>query len=359
MATRKTNNHEERRYGANELNERKRKVLWAIVQDYADTAEPVGSRTIAKKYDLGVSSATIRNEMQDLEDEGYLEQPHTSAGRIPSNKGYRFYVDWLMQPAPVTETEKAMIDSMLTGHVTKMDEIFRHMASTIASLTHNVSVAASAGVKKKFNYVRFLPLDGERAILLVVSDQGDVSNTVVNIPRSSSFDEMQLLADRMNHFFHGKDIDTMNEKMILSFQNEIEKDLSSYVHVFQALQNTMMPPNEVYSGGASRLIEQPEFKDVERMQDILNLLEQRDMLSSMLLSSSDQPIAVHIGTENAMKSLSDLSIVRAQFSSNGRVIGSVAVLGPTRMQYSRIIGMMRFMQQRLDMLLKHKNKEGP
>ena len=355
MAARKSNNRNDRHYGGDELNERKRKVLWAVVQDYADTAEPVGSRTIAKKYNLGVSSATIRNEMQDLEDEGYLEQPHTSAGRIPSIKGYRFYVDWLMQPAPVSNEEKSMIDSMLLDHVTKVDEIFRNMARAVASLTHNLSVATSAGAKKKFNYIRFLPLDGTRAILLVVSDQGDVSNAVVDIPRGSSFDEMQLLADRMNHFLHNRDIDSMDENTILSFQKDIEKDLSPYVHVFKALERALTPPKEVYSGGASQLIEQPEFKSVEKVQDIMNLLEQRDMLESMLLSSSDQPIAVHIGTENSVKSLSDLSIIRAQFSSNGRIIGSVAVLGPTRMQYSKVIGMMRFMQQRLDALLKNKD----
>ncbi len=353
MAARRTNKNEPR-VGANELNERKRKVLWAVVQDYADTAEPVGSRTIAKKYNLGVSSATIRNEMQDLEDEGYLEQPHTSAGRIPSIKGYRFYVDWLMQPAPVSSEEKSMIDSMLLDHVTKVDEIFRNMAKAVSSLTHNLSVATSAGIKKKFNYIRFLPLDGERAILLVVTDRGDVSNAVVEIPKGSTFDEMQLLADRMNHFLHGRDIDSMDEKEILTFQKDIEKNLSPYVNVFKTLQRVLTPQQEVYSGGASQLIEQPEFKNVEKMQDILNLLEQRDMLESMLLSSSDQPIAVHIGTENPMKSLSDLSIVRAQFFSGGRVIGSVAVLGPTRMQYSKIIGMMRFMQDRLDQLLKNK-----
>lgn len=347
-------NQESTGHGVNELNERKRRVLWAVVQDYADTAEPVGSRTIARKYDLGVSSATIRNEMQDLEDEGYLEQPHTSAGRIPSIKGYRFYVDWLMQPAPVSSEEEHMIDHMLMDHVSRQEEIFRNMAKAVAVLTHTLSVAASAGQKKKFNYVRFLPLDGSRAILLVVTDQGDVSNAVVDIPKGSSFDEMQLLADRLNHFLHGREIDHTDEEMILSFQRDVEKDLTPYLSVFQALQKAVSPQKEVYAGGASQLIEQPEFKNVEKMQDILNLLEQRDMLESMLLSSSDQPIAVHIGTENPMKSLSDLSVVRAQFTSGGRVIGSVAVLGPTRMQYSRIVGMMRFMQQRLDLLLKGK-----
>ena len=143
MAARRTNKNEPH-VGANEQNERKSKVLWAVVQDYADTAEPVGSRPNAKKYNLGVSSAPIRNEMQDLEDEGYLEQPHTSAGRIPSIKGYRFYVDWLMQPAPVSSEEKSMIDSMLLDHVTKVDEIFRNMAKAVSSLTHNLSVATSA-----------------------------------------------------------------------------------------------------------------------------------------------------------------------------------------------------------------------
>ena len=222
MAARRAKNDGDR-LGANELNERKRKVLWAVVQDYADTAEPVGSRTIARKYDLGVSSATIRNEMQDLEDEGYLEQPHTSAGRIPSIKGYRFYVDWLMQPSPVTSEEESMIDSMLLNHVTRVDEIFRNMAKAVAALTHNLSVATSAGSKKKFNYIRFLPLDGIRAILLVVSDQGDVSNAVVEIPKGTTFDEMQLLADKMNHFLHDREIGSMDEKTILSFQKEIEK----------------------------------------------------------------------------------------------------------------------------------------
>ncbi len=349
---RKINQYDDIPCGVNELNERKRRILWAVVQDYAETAEPVGSRTIAKKYDLGVSSATIRNEMQDLEDEGYLEQPHTSAGRVPSIKGYRFYVDWLMQPVAISNDEKSMIDHMLMDHVSKVDEIFRNMAKAVAALTHTLSVAASAEQKKKFNYIRFLPLEGKRAILLVVTDHGDVSNAVVQIPKGSTFDEMQLLADKLNHFLHGREIDSTDEALILSFQKEIERDLSPFMHVFQALQQAMRPQKEVYSGGASQLIEQPEFKSVERMQDILHLLEQRDMLESMLLSSSDQPIAVHIGTENQLKSFSDLSIVRAQFTSGGRVLGSVAVVGPTRMQYSKIISMMQFMQQRLDTLLK-------
>ena len=349
MTTRKNNAQD----AGNGMNERKRKVLWAVVQDYADTAEPVGSRTIARKYDLGVSSATIRNEMQDLADEGYLEQPHTSAGRIPSTKGYRFYVDQLMQPEPVSPEEEVVLDELLTDHVTKVDEIFRNMAQAIAFLTHNLSVATARGTGRKFNYIRFLPLGEQKAILLVVSDRGDVSHVVVKIPESSSFEEMQLLADKINRFLHGRDVDAIDEKMILSLQKDVERDMTPFLPIFRALEKAVNSPQKVYSGGASHLIEQPEFKNVEKMQDILNLLEQRDMLASMLLASTDQPIAVRIGTENPLKSLTDLSVVKAQFFAGGRVIGSVAVLGPTRMQYSKIIGIMRFMQNRLDDLLKN------
>lgn len=338
--------------GLKELNERKRRVLWAVVQDYSSTAEPVGSRTIARKYDLGVSSATIRNEMQDLEDEGYLEQPHTSAGRVPSIKGYRYYVDWLMQPSPVTSEEESILVEALTDHVTKIDEIFRNMAKVVSLLTHSLSVAASSGQQSTLNYIRFLPLDGRRAILLVVTDVGEVSNAIVKIPDGSSFDEMQILADKMNHFLHGRDLSHVDEAFVMSFQKDVERDLSPYMHVFTAMKQALTPQKQVYSGGASQLIEQPEFQNVERVQDILNLLEKRDILESMLLSAMDQPVAVHIGTENAFKNFADLSVVRAQFTANGEVIGSMAVLGPTRMQYEKVVGMMYFMQHQLNKLLK-------
>lgn len=335
------------------MNERKKRILWAIVQDYADTAEPVGSRTVAKKYDLGVSSATIRNDMQDLEDEGYLEQPHTSAGRIPSIKGYRFYVDKLMMPHPVTEEEEAALYSVFKSSSKRVDEIFCNMAKIIASLTHTLSLSASAkGSCGKFNYVRFLPLDGTRAILLAVTDSGEVTNVVVRIPEGTTLEELQLLADKLNRFLHGKELRELDENIIMKFQKEISKNISPYMHVFKALNQAMIPRREVYSGGASALIEQPEFRDIERVQDLLNLLEKRELLHSLLMETMDEPISVDIGTENTVKSFSDLSVIRAQFKFDNQVLGSIAVLGPTRMQYGKIVGMLHFMQKRLSELLK-------
>ena len=336
-----------------ELNERKQQVLWAVVQDYAETAEPVGSRTIARKYNLGVSSATIRNEMQDLEDAGYLEQPHTSAGRIPSVKGYRFYVDRLMEPAPVSGEEQNLITKMMGAHRARLDDIFRDMAKIVASLTHTLSLAASSTARQvRFNYIRFLPLDGRRVILLAVSDRGDVTNVVVPMPADTTMDELQLIADKLNHFLHGRNVNTLNENLILSFQKDVERNLSGFSQIFGELSRMLLPHQKVYTGGAAELMEQPEFQNVERMQDILNLLEQQDTLQGMLSETMERPIAVHIGTENVSKALSDLSIVRAQFTSDGRVLGSIAVMGPTRMQYGKIIGVLYYLQQELNQLLK-------
>lgn len=337
------------------MNDRKKRILWAVVQDYVSSAEPVGSRTIAKNYDLGVSSATIRNEMQDLGDEGYLEQPHTSAGRIPSIKGYRFYVDCLMEPSRLTSEEEERLTHMIADQTTKVDEIFRNMARVVSSLTQTLSVAARHTRRScTFNYIRFLPLDGQRAILLVVTQEGRVSNTVVNIPLGSSIDELQLLADRLNHFLHGKDISAADEQTILAFQKDVERDLTPFSRIFVSLRRSLAPKQKVYSGGAAGLIRQPEFQNVEKMQDILNLLEERDLLHSILDTAMDRPIAVRIGSENPDKSLADLSIVKAQFQVGGEVIGTMAVIGPTRMEYGRVIGLLYFMQKHLDRMLKNK-----
>lgn len=341
-----------------EMNERKKKILWAVVQDYVSSAEPVGSRTIARNYDLGVSSATIRNAMQDLEDEGYLEQPHTSAGRVPSIKGYRFYVDCLMEPSKVTGAEGDTLKKMMSDHATKLDEVFRNMAKLIASLTHTLSVAArSRDESVTFNYVRFLPLDEARAILLVVTGEGHVSNTVVPIPQDASFDELQLFADRLNHFLHGKDMSSLTESTFLAIQKSVEEDLSPFFGILKSLTAVAAPKQKVFTGGAAGLIRQPEFQDVQKVQDILNLIEERDVLKGVLDQAMDSPIAVRIGSENGEKSLSDLSIIRAQFQVGGKVLGTMAVLGPMRMEYGRIIGLLYFMQKQLNQMLAQKEED--
>ena len=200
------------------LDARKQKILQVIVQDYIASAEPVGSRTIARKYDLGVSPATIRNEMFDLEMMGYLEQPHTSAGRVPSLKGYRLYVDCLLKPTKITEAEKKFVQSWFQDKLSSVDEIFQSTAKLLARITHNVTlIMASERLNSKLKYIRFLPLDDRRAIMIVVTDTGQVENCIYPKPRGASMDDLNIIAQKLTNYLTGTAMDRIDEKAIETF----------------------------------------------------------------------------------------------------------------------------------------------
>ena len=181
------------------LDDRKQRVLKAIIQDYVASAEPVGSRTLARKYDLGVSPATIRNEMADLEMLGYLEQIHTSSGRIPSSKGYRFYVDGLIPPEPVSDAEKQRIDAWYQRRVRRIEEVFQETARIISQVTHNVSlVLAPQLTQAKFHCLQFLPLDDRRVITVLMTDAGFIENKILHMPDGATFEDFQRMAQVIN-----------------------------------------------------------------------------------------------------------------------------------------------------------------
>ena len=189
------------------LNDRKKKILQLIIEDYISTAEPVGSRTIARKYDLGISPATIRNEMSDLELLGYLEQPHTSAGRVPSAQAYRFYVDSLIEPGSLTDNDMALINSWYKERRRNIDDIFQSTAKILSRMTQNVSmVLANKDTGAVFRYIKFLPLDSSHAILCIVTDDGNVDNCVVEIPLGMRPEEMDYLAGRISSVLEGKEL---------------------------------------------------------------------------------------------------------------------------------------------------------
>ena len=209
-----------------ELNERKQKILQAIIQDYITSAEPVGSRTIARKYDLGISAATIRNEMFDLEMMGYLEQPHTSAGRIPSIKGYRFYVDCLLKPTKITKEEKRLVETWFNEKMSDVDQIFQLTAKGLAQITHNVSlVMTSQQAGEKLKYIRFLPLDHRRAIMIVVTDTGHIENCVYSNDSGVDVDDLNVVAQKLTQCLSGVRLDQIDIKLLNSFRDSVVDDL--------------------------------------------------------------------------------------------------------------------------------------
>ena len=243
------------------LNERKKKILQIIIEDYISTAEPVGSRTIARKHDLGLSPATIRNEMSDLELLGYLEQPHTSAGRVPSAQAYRFYVDSMIEPDTLDDNDRTLINTLYRERQRSIDDIFLSTAKILSQMTHN------------------LPLDTNHAILCIVTDDGNVNNCVVEIPAGMSAKELEYMAGRITRMLEGKAVTDIDKALLDEVQAAVKDDrllLSSLLHV---LRRMTRPEKETFfMGGTRQLLSQPEFRDMEKVKNLLGVLEEEKVV---------------------------------------------------------------------------------
>jgi heat-inducible transcriptional repressor len=337
------------------LDERKRKILQAIVDDYITTAEPVGSRTIARKHGMGISPATIRNEMADLEVLGYLEQPHTSAGRIPSPRGYRFYVDCLLSMPQISVNDIALITNWYEAKVRNIEEVFQETAKIISRMTHNVSLVLAPQMStSSFKYLQFLPLDDQRAIVVVVSDAGFLENKVIDIPAGTSWQDLQEIAQSINGRLAGLSFSEIKASLL----REVKQDILSNPVLFEAAltilrQALTTEKNErVYLGGTTQLFNQPEFRDVDKIKGLLSMLEEEKLLYDILHMKGGDGVVVTIGRENKYSGIQDCSMVQATYRVDGQEIGTLAVLGPTRMEYGKIISVLEFMHRHLGEILK-------
>ncbi len=332
------------------LNDRKKKILQLIIEDYISTAEPVGSRTIARKYDLGISPATIRNEMSDLELLGYLEQPHTSAGRIPSAQAYRFYVDSLIEPGSLTDNDMALINGWYKERRRSIDDIFQSTAKILSRMTQNVSmVLANKDTSAVFRYIKFLPLDNTHAILCIVTDDGNIDNCVVEIPLGMRPEEMDYLAGRISRVFEGKELSEISDELLSALHMDVAEDKVLFTSFLQAIKRMNRKQNEqrVFLGGTKQLLNQPEFRDVERVKSLLGILEEEKVVRDLLVAGEDSGLKITIGTENKFTGIQDCSMVQATYRLNGKIVGTMAVLGPTRMEYGKVITVMDYLHKYL------------
>lgn len=337
------------------IDARKRKILHAIVTDYISTAEPIGSRTISRKYDLGISPATIRNEMSDLEMLGYLEQLHTSSGRIPSAKGYRLYVDSLLSPESVSINEISLINSWFQAKARSVEEVFQETAKILSRMTRNISMVLAPQFSQCiFKYLQFLPLDERRAIIIIVTDTGFVENKVINLPEGMSFEDLQRIATGINSRLSGLAFDKIKSSIL----HEIKADILQESHMYEAAVDilnealTVGKKERVYLGGTTQLLNQPEFRDVEKVKGLLGILEQEKLLRDILNIPNHDGVTVTIGAENKYSGIQECSMVQATYAIEGQVVGTIAVLGPTRMDYGKIMAILEFMHGHLGEMLK-------
>lgn len=333
------------------LNERKKKILQIIIEDYISSAEPVGSRTIARKYDLGLSPATIRNEMSDLELLGYLEQPHTSAGRIPSAQAYRFYVDALIEPGTLTDNDMALIDGWYNERRRNIDDIFQSTAKILSRMTQNVSmVLTNQQTIANFCYLKFLPLDSQHAILCIVADDGSIDTNVVDIPLGMSSEEMDYLAGKMSKLLEDRNLSDISVEILQNVHTDVELIFSSLLQAVRKMTGRRQE-QKVFLGGTKQLLNQPEFRDVERVRNLLGILEEEKVLKDLLQGGEDSGLKVTIGSENKFTGIQDCSMVQATYRLNGQIVGTMAVLGPTRMEYGKVISVMDYLHKYLKTIL--------
>ena len=337
------------------LDDRKKKILQIIIEDYIATAEPVGSRTIARKYNLGISPATIRNEMSDLELLGFLEQPHTSSGRVPSAQAYRYYVDSMVKPGALSPNDMALIDSWYRERVHSIDDIFKSTAKILSRMSKNVSMVLAKGDSStSFSYMRFLPLNEHKAILCVITEDGQIDNAVIDIPLGMKQEELDYLAQRVTNLLHGTKLVDVSAEQIDELHDNLANDKLLFTSLLQAIKQMQVGQNreKMFMGGTKQIFNQPEFQDAERIKELLGVLEEEKVLKDMLNAGIDSGLRITIGSENKFTSIQDCSMVQATYRLNGQVVGTLAVLGPTRMEYKKVVSVMDYLHKYLQVIFK-------
>lgn len=331
------------------LNDRKKQILQAVIEEYISTAEPVSSGTIVEKYDLGFSSATIRNDMADLEHEGYLEKPHTSAGRIPSVKGYRFYVDELLNDENISLEEIQYIKTQLETKVNEIEDLTKITTNTISDITHYATVAIGPNSNNNLiKDIKFILL-GERMLMAVIlTENGAIKETIIKYDEDISQNQVEGLNFTFNNKLRGKPLEKIDKPM----EEYILATMSDQVNVIKPiigqLNKAIEESDKIYLKGANNVFDFPEFEKIDTARNFLSILDTKEEMLEVLKSGLAKDINVYIGDENEREELKDLSIVTFKHTVAGKDLGTIGIIGPKRMNYSKVISIMKYISKRLN-----------
>lgn len=334
-----------------EMTERKLKILHAIINDYVKSAEPVGSRALSRKFELGISPATIRNEMSDLEEMGYLTHPHTSAGRVPSDKAYRLYVNQMMERQELTLDEKREISRELQANIREFDRTIEHAARILSKITNLTSFAVTpTAADDTIKFVNLLPVDDRTVVMMIVSDTGKVSNTALKLELPCSNDNLQLLAKSMTYKYRGRTLtDVLTGNIIECFQNDVEAMDKLEQDIMPDFLKTLeeMLNVQLYMDGMTNIFDLPEYNDIERAKSFFNLFSHKDEFIKTVINR-DTGMIVTIGEENMDEQMNDYSMITATYSVDGKQVGKIGVIGPKRMRYDKITSIMEYLTENLN-----------
>ncbi|MBU9722517.1 MULTISPECIES: heat-inducible transcriptional repressor HrcA [Bacillaceae] len=335
------------------LTERQLLILKAIIDDYITHAEPVGSRSVSKREDMSYSPATIRNEMSDLEELGFLEKPHSSAGRIPSQKGYRYYVDHLLSPQKLSKKDKSGIQSVFQERFSEIEEVIQQSAKILSNLTSYTSIVLGPEVfESTLKQLQIIPISNEAAVAIIVTDTGHVENQTVAIPEGLNTHDLEKVVNIINERLKGVPLVHLRHKLTTEIGKVLEKYIDQYDLMLSLLNRTFIShQNEkVFFGGKTNILAQPEFHNVERVRELFNIFEENALISK-LFRAEDQGLTIKIGQENRFEPFDECTVITATYAIDGKHMGTVGILGPTRMEYPRVVGIMDYMAKDLSKLL--------
>lgn len=340
------------------LGDRKLKILHAIIQTYLETGEPVGSRTISKYTDLNLSSATIRNEMADLEEMGYIIQPHTSAGRIPSDKGYRLYVDMLMQEK---EQELSEMQEQMLQKADKMEQLLKQAARVLANSTNYATmVSTPMSSANKLKFIQLSMVDEEQVIAVIVLDGNVIKNKIINIAEPISNENLLKLNMLLNTTLTGMPIDEINLGLIARLKEQAGIHSEVVGNVLDAVADAIQVDEDmqIYTSGATNIFKYPELSDKQSAQEIISAFEEKQQLTELVtqtLSQEDNTgIQVYIGNETPVQTMKDCSVVTATYELGDGMKGTIGIIGPKRMDYEHVLKSMKRLQNELDQMFHKK-----
>lgn len=341
-----------------QLDERKTRILQAIIRNYLETGEPVGSRTISKYTDLNLSSATIRNEMADLEEMGYIIQPHTSAGRIPSDKGYRLYVDTMMEQK---DKELEEMKEMMLEKEDKMDTLLKQVAKLLAVNTNYASMISAPAVhKNKLKFIQLSRVDVNQLLAVIVMEGNLIRNNILPVSEELSDEHILKLNILLNTHLNGLAIEEINLAMIQKLKQQAGIHSEIISNVVDAIAEGIKADEdlEIYTSGANNIFKYPELADQQRASEIINTFEEKQMLTELvqdtLSDENNTGIQVYIGDETPISSMKNCSVVTATYELGEGMRGTIGIIGPKRMDYDKVVDALKTITHQLDELYKKK-----
>ena len=364
-----------------QLDERKVKILKAIIKNYLETGEPVGSRTISKFTDMKLSSATIRNEMADLEELGYIVQPHTSAGRIPTDKGYRLYVDDMMSEkeqnitnreneVAVKEQELSSMKDMLGEKVEKVEELLQNVAKVLAKDTNYATMVTTPKVTgNKLKFVQLSQLEANKILAVIVMEGNLIRNKVITVSEDLSQENLLKLNILINTTLTGLTLEQMNLSIVSKMENQAGEHINLVKEVLDAIVDTISSADDlkIYTSGATNIFKYPELSDSTKASELIYALEEKQSLSDLVVdddnsvdeqdSSSNNGIQVYIGNETPIESMKDCSVVTATYELQDGMKGTIGIIGPKRMDYEKVMDNLKTLKSQLDGIYKKSDDE--